>query len=79
MEFKLNPNNYIIDRIEKDIVVAEGYNGEIVNIPLKLFRDHINEGDIISLKGETYFKDTVLTKKRKSHINNLMKGMWIDE
>ncbi|MBU3209555.1 Protein of uncharacterised function (DUF3006) [Clostridium putrefaciens] len=79
MEFKLNSNNFIVDRIESKLVVLENYNGNMLNVPLKLFRGHIDEGDIITLKGETYFKDPELTKKRKSDINNLMKGMWKDE
>lgn len=79
MEFKLGSNNFIVDRIESNLVVLEDYNGDILNVSLKLFKGHINEGDIITLKGETYFKDSTLTKKRKEYINNLMKGMWIDE
>lgn len=67
---------YIVDRIEKDIVVIEDINENIININKSKICGKVNEGDCLIKKEEFFFIDIEETEKRKAKISDLMKGMW---
>lgn len=69
-------NNFIIDRIEGDFIVAEDYDGTIVNIPSNKLIGKFKEGDVL-VKDDQFFRvDNALTEKRRKEIADIMKDMW---
>ncbi len=70
----------IIDRIEDNyIVVCEDYEGNRINIHRMNIEGKIEEGDVITLKDGRYIIEEEATFKRKKHIEDLVKGMWIED
>ena len=69
---------YIVDRIEKNIIVVEDQNGNIINLNKNKVNGQIKEGDCLREENEKFFLDTEKTKERKIKIEKLMKGMWED-
>ena len=69
-------NNFIIDRIEGNFIVAEGYNGTIINIPDDKVIGKFKEGDVLVKDGQFFRVDNALTEKRKEEIASIMKDMW---
>ncbi len=72
-------NIFIVDRIEGEFILCEDENRNMVKIKISDLNFKAHEGDIL-IKDENEFSiDYDATKKRKMEIDNLMKGMWIDE
>lgn len=70
----------IIDRIEDNfIVVCEDYEGNWINIHRMNIEGKIKEGEVIILKDGRYIIDEEATFKRKEHIEDLVKGMWMED
>lgn len=70
----------IIDRIEDNyLVVCEDYEGNMVNIHRMNIEGEIREGDVITLKEDKYIIDEEATFKRKKYIEDLVKGMWVED
>ncbi len=70
----------IVDRIEEElIVVCEDSQGNIVNIDRMQIEGQIKEGDILVLKGDKYQVDEASTMKRRREIEDLVKGMWVED
>jgi hypothetical protein len=67
----------IIDRIEDNIAVCE-VNEEILEINVNNIEGVPKEGDVLVKKASIYYVDKDLTNKRKSIVEDLMKGMWND-
>ncbi len=67
---------YIIDKIEKNIVVCENQRTKkIEHFEIEQFPKDIKEGDCVLLKNEKFEKDEQETKKRKEYIDELMKKL----
>ena len=59
----------IIDRIEEDIVICEDENGQTVELPLDVFVQPIQDGDIVIKNEEDLYEvDKEETEKRKKNI-----------
>ena len=70
----------IVDRIENGlIVVCEDEKGDIINIDRMQIDGEVKEGDILVLEGEKYQVDYASTIKRKREIEDLVKGMWVED
>ncbi|GFZ34032.1 hypothetical protein CSC2_45580 [Clostridium zeae] len=74
---KLSKDYIIIDRIEDNIVICE-VNEEIFKINVNNIEGVPKEGDVLVKKDSIYYIDRDLTNKRKSIVEDLMKGMWND-
>lgn len=73
----MEKKKFIVDRIEENSVVLEDEKQGIILIDINLFDTRPSEGDVIIKIDDTSFKvNEEATKKRKSNINALMKGMW---
>ena len=68
--------SYILDRIEGSFAVMEDENGDMNNMPLKLLKGEVKEGNIYSKEKEVFIFNEKLTKKRKDEIYNLTEDMW---
>lgn len=67
---------YIIDRIEKNIVICENQETKkMENFDLEKFPEGVKDGDIVILKNEKFEKDENETKTRKQKIEELMKKL----
>ncbi|WP_040210196.1 DUF3006 domain-containing protein [Clostridium polynesiense] len=76
----LENERLIVDRIEeKLVVVCEDSRGNIVNIDRMQVDGEVKEGDILILKDGKYKVDKESTLKRKNEMENLMKGMWVED
>lgn len=70
----------IVDRIEnKAIVVCEDYQGNIVYIDKIQIEGKIKEGDVILIKDGKYKIDAEATFKRRKDMEDLVKGMWVED
>ena len=69
-------NNFIIDRIEGNFVVAEANDGTMVNIPNNKLIGDFKEGDVLIKECQFFRVNNELTKKRKEEMANMMKNMW---
>jgi Protein of unknown function (DUF3006) len=69
---------YIVDRIEGNIVVLEIDNA-LININKDSIIGDVKEGDILIDKENIYEIDIEKTKLRKEKINNMMKELWKNE
>lgn len=68
--------NYIIDRIENDIIVCENQETKkIENYKKEQFEEEIQEGDIVILKNNKFKKDKKATLERKKKIEEMMKKL----
>ncbi|MBK1813093.1 DUF3006 domain-containing protein [Clostridium sp. YIM B02505] len=74
---ELSKDCIIIDRIENNIAVCE-VNEEILRINVNNIKGVPKEGDVLVKKDSSYYIDKDLTSKRKSIVEDLMKGMWND-
>lgn len=63
---------YIVDRIENDIIVLEMPDGSCVDVAKKLIPD-VKEGDIIKIT-----IDSQKTEKRKEELEKRAKKLWKD-
>lgn len=62
---------YVIDRIEKNIVILENRtNNEMTEINIDKLPKNIKEGDIITLLNNEYVKEIEKTKLIKNNIRN---------
>lgn len=67
---------YIIDRIEKNIVVCENQETKkIENFKIEQFPEGIKDGDIVVFKDGKFEKDENETKTQKEKIDELMKRL----
>lgn len=67
---------YIIDRIEKNIVICENQeNKKIEEFEIEKFPKNIQEGDILFLENGKFKKDDKETQKQKEKIQELMKKL----
>lgn len=74
---KLSKDYIIIDRIENNIAICE-VNEEILKINVNNIEGVPSEGDVLVKKESFYYIDKDLKNKRKSIVEDLMKGMWND-
>lgn len=74
---KLSKDYIIIDRIENNIAICE-VNEEILKINVNNIEGVPSEGDVLVKKESFYYIDKDLTNKRKTIVEDLMKGMWND-
>lgn len=63
----------IIDRFEDDVAVIELENGQLLQVPRRLFPAEAREGDVISVA-----VDHTETETRRKKIDALMKDVWAD-
>lgn len=67
---------YIIDRIEKNIVVCENQETKkMENFKIEQFPNEIKEGDIVILENDKFKIDIEETKIKKHEIEELMKKL----
>ncbi len=67
---------YIIDKIEKDLVVCENQtNLKMEEFKKEQFPNDIKEGDCVILKDNIFLKDEEETESRKESIRELMKKL----
>lgn len=67
---------YIIDRIEKKIVICENQETKkMENFNLEKFPEDVKDGDIVIMKNGKFEKDENETKKQKDKINELMRKL----
>ena len=63
--------DYVVDRIENNIVVCEERKtGKMVNIKKEILPKEVKEGDIIKFENGLYSIDYEETKKEKERIAN---------
>ena len=67
---------YIIDRIEGDKVVLEGFYNNMIVVDKSIIVDKVKEGDLLVKRENLYYYDKEATIKRKEVINNITKGIW---
>lgn len=73
----MEEKKFIVDRIEENSVVLEDEKQGIILIDINLFDTKPSEGDVVVKIDDNSFKvNEEATKKRKSNISTLMKGMW---
>ncbi len=67
---------YVVDRIEKDIVVLEGrVNKRKKEVERKLLPKNIKDGDILSYKKQTYTLLTEETLAKTEYMKNRFKKL----
>ena len=72
----MEEKKFIVDRIEENSVVLEDEKQGIILIDINLFDTKPSEGDVVVKIDDNSFKvNEEATKKRKSNISTLMKGM----
>lgn len=64
-----------MDRIESDVAILEGENGELFNISVSLLPDEINEGDVVVSDNGEYKVLSEETNERKEKIKNLRSSL----
>ncbi|WP_027631683.1 DUF3006 domain-containing protein [Clostridium hydrogeniformans] len=69
----------IIDRVERNIVVCEKDDGDMVNIDISIIEGNVKEGKVLTKTLNGFKVDEESTKSREEYINGLMEGMWEDE
>ena len=74
----MKESHFIVDRIEGRSLVLQNRNREII-IDKTNVEDEVSEGDIlVKISKNRYIVNREETDKRKTKIDNLMKGMWED-
>lgn len=67
---------YIIDRIEKNIVICENQETkQMEQFNKEQFQNNIKEGDIVYFEKNTFKVDSKETDKKKKEIEELMKKL----
>jgi hypothetical protein len=67
----------IIDRIENQIVICEDENGQTIELPIDMFIQPIQDGDIIAKNQEyLYETDKEETEKRKKNIEDRFNSLF---
>ena len=75
----MKESHFIVDRIEGRSLVLQNRNAEIIIIDKTNVEDEVREGDIlVKISKNRYIVNREETDKRKTKIDNLMKGMWED-
>ena len=75
----MKESHFIVDRIEGRSLVLQNRNAEIIIIDKTNVEDEGSEGDIlVKISKNRYIVNREETDKRKTKIDNLMKGMWED-
>ena len=75
----MKESHFIVDRIEGRSLVLQNRNAEIIIIDKTNVEDVVREGDIlVKISKNRYIVNREETDKRKTKIDNLMKGMWED-
>ena len=64
---------YVVDRIENDMVLLEMPDGDCVDVPRKLLPD-AKEGDIVNIT-----VDSQKTEKRKEELEKRANRLWKDQ
>ena len=73
----MKESHFIVDRIEGRSLVLQNRNAEIIIIDKTNVEDEVSEGDIlVKISKKRYIVNREETDKRKTKIDNLMKGMW---
>ena len=75
----MDDNNFIVDRIEGNVVILEKNNGDIINIDLNCIDRIPADGDVLVKINDSYRVDETATLNRRNHMSKLMRGMWEDE
>lgn len=71
----MGENEFIVDRIEGNIVVVED-NNSIIQINRIYINGEVKEGDVLVKLNEVYEVDYNKTNLRKEKINAMIKGLW---
>jgi len=71
----MGENEFIVDRIEGNIVVVEN-NNSIIQINRIYINGEVKEGDVLVKSNEVYEVDYNKTNLRKEKINAMIKGLW---
>lgn len=67
----------IIDRIENQIVICEDENGQTIELPIDMFIQPIQDGDIIAKNQEDLYEtDKEETEKRKKNIEDRFNSLF---
>lgn len=75
----MKESHFIVDRIEGRSLVLQNRNAEIIIIDKTNVEDEVSEGYIlVKISKNRYIVNREETDKRKTKIDNLMKGMWED-
>jgi hypothetical protein len=69
---------FIIDRFEGNYAICECEDMKMINISKDLIPSKSREGDVLCFDGHVYLIDNETTKRRKEHIEKLMKDIWAD-
>ena len=73
----MKESHFIVDRIEGRSLVLQNRNAEIIIIDKTNVEDEVREGEIlVKISKNRYIVNREETDKRKTKIDNLMKGMW---
>lgn len=71
----MGENEFIVDRIEGNIVVVED-NNSIIQINRIYINGEVKEGDVLVKLNGVYEVDYNKTNLRKEKINAMIKGLW---
>lgn len=75
----MKDNEFVVDRIEDRSVVLQNNKEDIIIIDISNVKETPKEGDIlIKIDKNKYIIDSEETKSRRSKIQQLMKGMWVE-
>nr|WP_317412916.1 DUF3006 domain-containing protein [uncultured Solibaculum sp.] len=66
----------IVDRIEENMAVCEGKEGDMHSVPLTRLPSHVKEGDCLVLDQDGYHIDAALTQKRRKEMLDLQNSLW---
>ena len=67
----------IIDRIENKVIICEDENGQTVELPIDIFIQPIQDGDIVTKNKEGLYEiDKEETEKRKKNIEKRFNSLF---
>lgn len=67
----------IIDRIEDKIVICEDENGQVIELPVDMFLQPIQDGDVVIKNNEGLYEvNKEETEKRKNNIENRFNNLF---
>lgn len=69
----------IVDRFEKDFVVCEKSDNEMMNIRKEMLPEGVKKGDVLTIFGNQVTINNEMTKSHKEGMGDLKKNLWTNE
>ena len=67
---------YIVDRIEDNVAVLEGEDGDMTDVKLAELPEGVKEGDVLELKEGRYRIDCARTQNRREQMEDLFRSLF---